>query len=173
MSDDARDEAQRFRHRWKLSWPGNICLDCGEDDPFEKCVMTSGCVCTERAAVHQDAGAGVQAFPLPNCKVQLTPCPAKALAQIRQHGDNGDVNRADSNGVDAYPSEKRRFVDALEHVAGIKLLFISDESALSDFGISDSLTAQLADRLDVPVSPDDFVVDILCRMRALSTAGRS
>lgn len=22
-------------HRWKLSWPGNYCLDCGLDDPTE------------------------------------------------------------------------------------------------------------------------------------------
>lgn len=22
-------------HRWKLSWPGNFCLDCGLDDPLE------------------------------------------------------------------------------------------------------------------------------------------
>jgi len=22
-------------HRWKLSWPGNLCLDCGIDDPYE------------------------------------------------------------------------------------------------------------------------------------------
>lgn len=22
-------------HRWKLSWPGNYCLDCGIGDPFE------------------------------------------------------------------------------------------------------------------------------------------
>jgi len=27
--------ANKRPHRWKLSWPGNFCLDCGLDDPME------------------------------------------------------------------------------------------------------------------------------------------
>lgn len=32
------------KHRWKNSWPGNFCLDCGEPDPLEEAVLVN-CVC--------------------------------------------------------------------------------------------------------------------------------
>lgn len=33
-------------HRWKLSWPGNFCIDCGIDDPAEECLaLNPDCKC--------------------------------------------------------------------------------------------------------------------------------
>jgi hypothetical protein len=32
-------------HRWKLSWPGNFCLDCGESDPLEDADALVNCAC--------------------------------------------------------------------------------------------------------------------------------
>lgn len=36
-------------HRWSLSWPGNICLDCFQEDFTEICVAEGCCfeICTD------------------------------------------------------------------------------------------------------------------------------
>ena len=26
------------KHKWKLCWPGNYCVECGMDDPVEKAI---------------------------------------------------------------------------------------------------------------------------------------
>jgi len=55
-------------HRWKQSWPGNFCLDCGIDDPVEECVATnSECKCVP----------GPDGKPLGECLVKVSSCPAR------------------------------------------------------------------------------------------------
>lgn len=60
-------------HRWKNSWPGNFCLDCGAPDPLEeavddylvKCNCVGGCEkCSYTGAVLD-----------PKWKERITSCP--------------------------------------------------------------------------------------------------
>lgn len=59
------------------------------------------------------------------------------------------------------------FVDALEELAGISAIMLTEESAVADFGLEQSVIEQLSERLGVPVSQHDYVADVLERMASL------
>lgn len=57
-------------HNWRMGWPDNVCLDCGEKDPYEVCTTTNpNCQCILE--------------PRGDCTVQPTLCRGvvKGLAQ--------------------------------------------------------------------------------------------
>ncbi len=43
-------------HRWKLSWPGNFCLDCGMEDPLESDDVLIDCDCAPPEDLTQNNG---------------------------------------------------------------------------------------------------------------------
>jgi len=49
-------------HRWKLSWPGNCCLDCGEPDPLEDPDILQDCDCEK--GCEKCAWTGVKPGPV-------------------------------------------------------------------------------------------------------------
>lgn len=161
------DEASKFPHRWRLSWPGNVCLDCGDGDPFEACVATPDCVCIGDGVVLDDPRPAVLAPPLPGCKVHLTPCPAKALVAVRDAVENDAVTMASQDSVISYTFEEQKYLlDTLERILGIEVMFMSDRSSLSDFDIAIDEATSLGAALGVPVGVGDHLVDILKRIRA-------
>ena len=64
----------------------------------------------------------------------------------------------------AVAAQRDRFVSALEDVAGIVAVMLTDESALSDFMLDDKDRAALSTDLGVAVNSDDYVADVLERM---------
>lgn len=63
------DPAEVPKHRWKLSWPGNFCLDCGIDDPFESQEALIDCPDCEKGC---DKCRGTGCIPNPN--LVMPPC---------------------------------------------------------------------------------------------------
>jgi hypothetical protein len=59
-------ERKPGEHRWALSWPGNPCLDCGLDDPFEDpdvlipCGCQAGCEKCDGSSCVVDPGLKVE-----------------------------------------------------------------------------------------------------------------
>jgi len=70
-------EGKAGQHRWKLSWPGNFCLDCGLDDPLEGEDALVDCTCAPPSDPRLDNGCqkcgGTGCQPNPNLVVP--PCP--------------------------------------------------------------------------------------------------
>jgi hypothetical protein len=64
------------------------------------------------------------------------------------------------------------FLDALSEL-GITGVFMTDESALSDFCLDDDDRGRMAARLGVPVGADDYVVDVLARLSKKETTSDS
>ena len=62
-------ERKPGEHRWKLSWPGNFCLDCGLDDPLEGDDALVNCTC--EAGCDTCSGTGCVINPNLVCP----PCP--------------------------------------------------------------------------------------------------
>jgi hypothetical protein len=64
------------KHRWKLSWPGNFCLDCGYDDPNENTdVSLINCDCTSPDDCLKCGGTGCQLNP----NMVWEPCPGPPM----------------------------------------------------------------------------------------------
>lgn len=63
-------------HRWKLSWPGNFCLDCGLDDPLEGEDALVDCPTCGGHSLDCPVCAGTGCVVNPNLKV--LPCPGPA-----------------------------------------------------------------------------------------------
>jgi hypothetical protein len=54
-------------HQWKRSWPGNFCVRCGYDDPFEQCVgLSEVCVCVDDMHLPENEKR--------KCTVVVAPC---------------------------------------------------------------------------------------------------
>lgn len=63
-------------HRWKLSWPGNFCLDCGYDDPSENTDESLiNCSCTGNAGCDDCGFTGC----VPNPNMVWEPCPGPPM----------------------------------------------------------------------------------------------
>lgn len=72
-------------HRWSLRWPGNICLDCGLDDPVEYAVGTDPdffmtcpvCLAVEVVAATCNECRGTGCVPDPKRVPAVPPCPGR------------------------------------------------------------------------------------------------
>lgn len=64
-------------HRWKLSWPGNYCLDCGISDPYESDDALINCDCQPPEDLNADNGCKkcLGTGCLPNPDLVCPPCP--------------------------------------------------------------------------------------------------
>jgi hypothetical protein len=64
------------------------------------------------------------------------------------------------------PIQRELFEAMMECIAGLDVLYLTEESALADFALTDDELAELSRQLGVPVRRTDFVVDVLERIRA-------
>ena len=90
-----------------------------------------------------------------------------ALARIKAAARAGKITFADGTKVDQYATEVQLVLDAIAalldepDMAGA---WVSDESYPSDFALQDEHYPQLAARLGVPVSAQDYLWQIAQRL---------
>lgn len=76
------------KHRWKNSWPGNFCLDCGEPDPLESATLAN-CVCVSGCEKCSGTGCALS-------KVKETACDVREFfAQNLPHKDFSETDFED------------------------------------------------------------------------------
>jgi hypothetical protein len=99
----------------------------------------------------------------------------EALAAVRKAGETGDFEMAQQDSLERYPEEGQQICEALSEMLSIRVGFLSDMSALSDFPTErvDAFYEKLGDRLCVPVAHGDSVVEVCRRMREKAKAGRA
>jgi hypothetical protein len=73
---------------------------------------------------------------------------------------------ASSELVQNYPEELKAFLLALALESGIRQVGFSDDSCVSDFCLDDEQIDAISERLGVPVSASDYVLDVCQRLLA-------
>lgn len=74
-------------HNWSLSWPGNICLDCGQEDLTELCAAYGCCFaqCSCDKGCDACCGTGCIVVDCTNSDHKNGPCLVGGKNEL--HGD--------------------------------------------------------------------------------------
>ena len=75
-------------------------------------------------------------------------------------------------GIEFAPDDRARllepYVDKVLDAIGIDVLYLSDQSAICDFGLDEEEIARISAALGIPVDRCDYIVDLAERLKGLS-----
>lgn len=81
-------------------------------------------------------------------------------SELQEAVTNSKIHKSATTLTDSLEPEIGFLMDAM----GVEALFISDESRLSDFGLSESETSRLANSLGIEIFRKDLIVDVALRL---------
>ncbi len=119
------------KHRWKQSWPGNFCLDCGYDDPFENTdnSLISCGACDEGCEACSYTGC------VPNPNMEWEPCPGPSMVIFVDF--DGVLHPMIAGGTDRLFEQSKRLREILVKYPCTYLVVHSSWRMISHYGYED------------------------------------